>query len=86
MKDLGYNVIVLDKGFVYVGACRRDEDLLYMDNARNITRWGTTEGLHQIVNGGPTKNTSLTPASNVRVPWHAVISLHTTERKLWEKK
>jgi hypothetical protein len=84
--NFGFNIAVLDKGFVYVGECVRHDDLLYITKCKNIIQWGTTEGLHQIVVDGPTKETKLSPAASIKVPWHAVISLHETREELWEKK
>lgn len=83
--QFGFNVIILDKGFVYVGDCSRDTELLYIKNAMNIIQWGTTDGLNQLVTKGPTKNTKLSPACYIRVPWHSVISLLETDKKLWIK-
>ena len=81
---MGWNVVVLDRGFVYVGDCHRDGDLLAMPAGRNIRYWGTDKGLHQLVTGGPTKDSKIDAAAAVRIPWRAVISLHETESTLWK--
>lgn len=84
-QDFGYCIAVLDKGFVYAGNCSRDLELLYIKEGVNIMVWGTTEGLHQLVIKGPNKNTKLSSPASIKVPWHSVISLHETDKKLWQK-
>ena len=41
----GTQIVVLDRGFVYVGKVTFQGDLLRIENARNIRGWGTTKGL-----------------------------------------
>jgi hypothetical protein len=48
LASLGYNgfrIVVLDRGFVYVGDVEQKADTLRISNARNIRAWGTTAGL-----------------------------------------
>ena len=84
-EEMGWNVVVLDRGFVYVGDCHRDGDLLVMPAGRNVRYWGTDKGLHQLVVSGPTKDTKIDAPAIVRIPWRAIISLHVTEESLWKK-
>lgn len=70
----GFAIVVLDRGFVYVGDVECDEQWCVIRNAKNIRRWGTTKGLGEIVTG-PTKNTELDPVGTVRAPMRAVISV-----------
>ena len=70
----GFAIIVLDRGFVYVGDVEIDGDWCVIKNAQNIRRWGTTKGLGELVSG-PTKDTVLDPAGTVRAPMRAVISV-----------
>ena len=45
-------IIVADKGWVFVGFCKDEQDgSVTITNAKNIRRWGTTKGLGQLVNG-----------------------------------
>jgi hypothetical protein len=84
----GYCIAVIDKGFVYVGNCYHDmtTNMLYIPDARNIRNWGTTGGLHELVNTGPTDNSVIDGAAYVLFPWHSVISLHITDQKHWKFK
>lgn len=50
-------IIVADKGFVFVGqVLDNDDGTVIINNARNIRQWGTTKGLGELVNG-PTSKT-----------------------------
>ncbi len=68
-------IVVADRGWVYVGKSRRIGDVLLIDGARCIRVWGTTCGLGQLAEGGPTETTKLDPMGRVEVPMRAVISI-----------
>ena len=65
-------IVVLDRGFVYVGKVTQDENNVTITDARNIRRWGTTKGLGELV-GGPTKDTVLDTVGTVVAPMKSVI-------------
>jgi hypothetical protein len=45
-------IIVADRGWVFVGTCQDNDDgSVTITNCRNIRRWGTTQGLGELVNG-----------------------------------
>ena len=67
----GKHIVILDRGFVYVGSCRKDGDVLCIDGAKNIRRWGTTNGLGELRNG-PLATTVLDVVGTVLAPWHSV--------------
>ena len=70
----GFAIVVLDRGFVYVGDVECDADWCVIRNAKNIRSWGTTKGLGELVTG-PTKDTVLDVVGTVRAPMRAVISV-----------
>jgi hypothetical protein len=70
----GQHLVVLDRGFVYVGEVSREGDFLIITNARNVRKWGTSKGLGELI-AGPTPNTVLDPCGVVKVPFKALISL-----------
>ena len=82
-EHFGHAVVVLDRGFVYVGDASRKGDFLELREGRNIRRWGTTQGLHQLVTSGPTKETLLDVPATVLVPMKAVISIHPSDSTKW---
>jgi len=79
----GHAVVVLDRGFVYVGEVEIDEAWCVISNARNIRYWGTKNGLGELVLNGPQKETNLDAVGTVRAPMHAVISVMDTEAAKW---
>jgi len=79
----GFQIVVLDKGFVYVGKVHRSGDLIYVENAKNIRSWGTTSGLGELARGGPTPKTVLDFTGTVVAPFHAVVHLITTDPAKW---
>ena len=76
-------IVVLDRGFVYVGKVTVDGDLCCIENAKNIRVWGTTNGLGELVNG-PTKTTKLDSVGSVRAPMRAVISIIDANDEKWK--
>lgn len=71
--EMGLQIVVLDRGFVYVGNVTVTGDTVRIANARNIRRWGTTKGLGQLANEGPTDKTVLDPVGEVTAHQRAVI-------------
>lgn len=84
--DHGLQIVVLDRGFVYIGRVKTDAFWCYLQDARNIRRWGTTQGLGQLAQTGPTSNTVLDPVGTLKAPMQSVISLIAVEEKAWETK
>jgi hypothetical protein len=78
-------IVVADRGFVYVGLVTMEGDFCVIREARNIRYWGTSKGLGQLALEGPNSNTKLDTIGTVRVPVRALISLVDTESKLWSK-
>ena len=62
-----YKIIVLDNGFVVYGSVSQEHQYLVISNCACIRVWGTTKGLGQLANSGPTKDTVLEPQPTTRV-------------------
>jgi anti-sigma regulatory factor (Ser/Thr protein kinase) len=76
-------IVVLDRGFVYVGRVVIEGDFVVITNAKNIRQWGTTKGLGELVNG-PTPSTKLDEVGTVRAPLRALISLIDVDQSKWK--
>ena len=76
-------IVVLDRGFVYVGDVTREDDFLRIDNAYNVRRWGTSKGLGELAHEGPMRNTLMDPAGTMRAPLRAVIALLDCAPAAW---
>jgi hypothetical protein len=66
-------IVVLDRGFVYVGKVSIEGDFVLIQNAHNLRIWGTTKGLGELVLG-PLSSTKLDKVGTVRAPLRALIS------------
>lgn len=73
--NYGYAIVVLDRGFVYIGDVACDGDMCHISGASNVRYWGTTGGLGQLALTGPTDKTKSDAVGNVYAPMHAVISI-----------
>lgn len=79
-------IAVLDRGWVYAGACRMDGDTLVITGAKNIRRWGTTGGLGELAAKGPRPETKMDDYGTVRAPGRAVICLIDCDAAAWAEK
>jgi hypothetical protein len=70
----GQHIVVLDRGFVYVGDITVDDEWVRISNAKNIRVWGTKNGLGELRNG-PLADTKLDFCEAVLAPRRALISL-----------
>lgn len=70
----GQHIVVLDRGFVYVGNVRINGDFLHITDAKNVRHWGTKNGLGELRNG-PLKETKLDEIGDVIAPMRALIHL-----------
>lgn len=84
--DEKIRIMVLDRGRVLVGRVSRHPELAfhwYVQGARVIRRWGTTRGLEQIANDGPTKDTVLDDPCDTDVPFRAVLEIKHVREEKW---
>lgn len=70
----GMHIVILDRGFVYVGDCSFNGDWLKVTKCRNIRVWGTKNGLGEL-RTGPTSETVLDECDSILVPRKAIIHL-----------
>lgn len=78
-----FAIVVLARGFVYVGDVTRGDGEIIITNARNVRRWGTSAGLGQLAMKGPQPNTKLDAAGTVRAPLSALIHTIDCEANAW---
>ena len=80
----GFAIVIADRGFVWVGNTEVDGEWCVITNASNIRRWGTTRGLGELAENGPTADTTLDPTGSVRIPIGSVVALIESEEKKWK--
>ena len=81
-------IFVMDRGHIKVGWLMPDEHALFpfhhrLCSARVIRVWGTTRGLAQLANEGPTTDTKLDDKHNSNTPWRAVIDIIDVVEDKW---
>ena len=77
-------IIVVDKGFVFVGELESDGDFYSLKTGFCIRRWGTTKGLGQLAMEGPLSGTILEPADNTKFPKERLIFTIDCEQDKWK--
>ena len=81
-KTEKFQIAVIEGGWVLVGDCLEiGGDLVSIMNAKCIRRWGTTKGLGQIAESGPTSSTVLDPVGEVLVPKKSIRFLITCKSR-----
>ena len=85
-ENHGYCIVVLDKGFVYVGTLITGAKFITIENAQCVRRWGTTKGLGQLALEGPQSNTRLDDACTVRAPEGELKHFIICEGESWKNR
>ena len=81
--DGDIKIVVLQRGWIYIGRFERTGNDCKLHNAYNIRSWGTTKGLPELVNGA-TKNTKLDKCEGiVEFDWLTVVHTITVNKSKW---
>lgn len=80
-----YKIVVLQRGWVFVGRYSLDPEtqIVTLTDAKNIRIWGTTKGLGQLAESGPTGSTKLNPAGVVTFHLLTQVFAIDTEVETW---
>jgi len=79
----GKQIVILDRGFVYVGDVAINGDWLTLSNGANVRRWGTKKGLGELAANGPSATSQLDPCPTLRAPLRAVIGAIECNPEKW---
>jgi hypothetical protein len=77
-------IVIAPFGFIYVGDFTVGVDTVTSDGARCIRLWGSTNGLAQLVNEGPTAKTVLDPAAPLEIH-RLACQVRPANPAVWEK-
>jgi hypothetical protein len=77
-------IVVLQRGWVVVGDYAKGDNEVVISNASVIRRWGTTKGLGEIAENGPTSSTVLDKCGTVRAHEQAVIMAIDCNQDKWK--
>jgi hypothetical protein len=80
-------IVVLQRGWIVVGRFERKETQCKLHNASVIRSWGTTNGLGEIAEGGPTSSTKLDKCRGVvEFDYMTVVLTIDCEARKWQSK
>ena len=75
-------IVVLQRGWVVIGDINKSEAEITINNCSVIRIWGTSKGLGEIAEGGPTSKTKLDPCPPMTVhPLSVVLYMNVNESK-----
>jgi len=78
-------IVVLQRGWIYIGRFERKGNDCKLHNAYNIRTWGTTKGLCELVNGA-TSSTKLDKCEGiVEFDWLTIVHTLTVNPLSWKQ-
>lgn len=78
-------IVILQRGWVFVGVISKIGNVYAIDNGFNIRIWGTTKGLGELVNG-PTSATKLDPIPHTEFHELTVVAMLKVNASKWNLK
>ena len=78
-------ICILQRGWVFVGRFRKNGSACKLENASNIRTWGTTKGLGEIAENGPTDTTKLDKVNDVSFHELSIVAMIDCDEKAWKK-
>ena len=76
-------IVVLDRGFVYIGMVTIQDGFIHITKAKNIRIWGTTKGLGELSINGPTPTTKMDDTGTVEAPLSALMHFLNVNEAKW---
>ena len=84
-ENRGLCLVVADRGHVWLGRVVVDGQRVHITGARTVRRWGTTQGLNQLVDG-PTAETRIDAPADVCLERRAMIATIPVKEAAWNGK
>ena len=78
-------IVILQRGWVYIGVFSKKGSQCFLDNGFNIRVWGTTKGLGELVDG-PLKDTKLDAVPQVEFHELTVVATIKVNASKWKLK
>jgi hypothetical protein len=79
-------IVVVESGWVLVGHEERGAECTTLTGASTVRRWGTTQGLGQLAQYGPTKDTVLDPCGVAYINNDRILFTLQCNEEAWSKK
>lgn len=78
-------IVILNRGWVVTGNYSEKGDECTLTDASVIRVWGTTKGLGEIAEGGPTSTTKLDPTPNIHFHKMTMVARMDVNENAWKK-
>lgn len=78
-------IVVLQRGWIYIGRFERNGNDCKLHNASCIRIWGTTKGLQELVNGATSKTILDKCEGIVEFDWLTVVHTITVNKTKWNQ-
>lgn len=78
-------IVILQRGWIFVGSLTKNGSECTLTNASNIRRWGTTKGLGELAEGGPLSNTQLDKVGTVTFHELTTVAMIECDQDVWAK-
>lgn len=85
-KNSNIKIVILQRGWAFIGRWVEDGDNCALDNAYCIRRWGTTKGLGELALEGKKSNTTLDKAGRVEFHRLTVVATINAREDLWNSE
>lgn len=85
-RNSNIKIVILQRGWVFIGRYSEDGDNCHLDNAYVIRIWGTTKGLGQLALEGKASGTKLDKAGSVDFHKLTVVAKIDARPDLWESE
>lgn len=79
-------IVILQRGWVFVGKWSQDGSKCTLTDAKNIRTWGTTKGLGELASNGVTSSTKLDDVNDVSFHELTVVATIDCDDKIWSKQ
>lgn len=78
-------IVILQRGWVFVGKFSQEGSTCKLTSAYNIRTWGTTKGLGELADSGPTASTKLDKVNDVSFHELTTVAMLDCDDKVWAK-
>lgn len=78
-------IAILQRGWVFVGRFSKEGSACKLTDAHNIRTWGTTKGLGELAESGPTDSTKLDKVNDVSFHELGIVAMIDCNKTAWKK-
>lgn len=79
-------IAILQRGWIYIGKFSQEGSNCKLENAYNIRRWGTSEGLGELALKGKQEETKLDKVGTVTFHELTSVCLIDVNEEVWKKE